>query len=50
MLEHERDYLSRLMRGRAFRSAQGTADIMHDITDIDNQLAQLPRRVKAESP
>ena len=46
MLQHEREYLSRVMAAKAFRREAETAAILHDIEDIDACLAHLPVRVE----
>jgi hypothetical protein len=46
MLEHEREHLSTAMSGAAFIQSWERDLIVHDITDIDYLLAQLPVRVE----
>lgn len=45
MLEHEREHLSRVMRGKAFLPAAEQEAVMHELTDIDWCLSHLEKRV-----
>lgn len=46
VLEHEREHLSKCMTGAAFMRPAESEAILHEISDIDYLLAQLPKRVK----
>ena len=46
VLEHEREYLSRTMSGKAFLAPDEVTSIMHDLADIDGALSQLPKRIE----
>lgn len=46
VLEHERSYLSKVMSASAFLDEGHKQDLMHDISDIDSILSQLPVRVE----
>ena len=48
MMEHERDYLSRLMRGKAFLKPGDTEAILHELADLDWCLSQLPKRIATD--
>jgi hypothetical protein len=44
-LEHEREYLSRVMTARSFMRPGQADAILHDIEDIDRALADQPKRI-----
>jgi hypothetical protein len=46
VLEHERAHISRCMAGRAFLKQAQVDDFLHDLSDLDYLLAQLPVRVE----
>lgn len=46
MLEHEREHLSKAMTGSAFIQPWERDLIIHDLTDIDYLLQQLPVRIE----
>jgi hypothetical protein len=46
VLEHERAHISRCMAGKMFKTKAEVDGLMHDLTDLDYLISQLPVRVE----